>query len=474
MLQDVLQTETRKIPHTYLRNGIYYLRYRVPRVVQDMTGLPAVLRQSLNTRSPDVALEFTRIVVSKICELKGVVMARNLETSLKMHFSMIKTIYGDVVIHDENDAVEARKVRTFMVENDDIIVKNHSVIPNAQACPSNVDLSLSEAICQYMSWRENRRNKDGSLGLTASAKNARMRNFDLLLLILGDISIHEVTKFKLRHLLDRISNMPRRNKRPYYKWTLEEAVEAARVRCVPEDDLVASKQAKEALKDYQSLFSRYLTDEMGWLQVAPTAGVRVEFESLSYASFSHTQISQVVDYWKSQPCPDYKWIMLLGIYTGARRGDLFNLKISSVRYDKSCDRFFLLIEKGKNENAERMIPLHKSLFEEGFVRFYKAKKSSLDIEEKLFGDVKVDNYITSKFRLSLDTIGIPKTTPKKRRYSFHSLRHTVVTKARSQDISLAKIQTVIGHELSEGGTTDIYTNEFELKDLLCVIDCLDW
>jgi ribosomal protein S19 len=36
------------------------------------------------------------------------------------------------------------------------------------------------------------------------------------------------------------------------------------------------------------------------------------------------------------------------------------------------------------------------------------------------------------------------------------------------------VQRVVGHELSEVGITRKYTGEFELKNYLVVIDCLDW
>jgi integrase len=477
VLQKVLQTETYKVPHTYQRNGIYYLRYRVPKAIQEMTGLPAVIRQSLQTTSPEAAKKLTNIVVSKICELKGVVMAKNLETSLKMHFSTIETIYGKVVIHDKNDVVEAQKTRAFMIENQDIIVKNHDVMHQSQAGPHKVefevDLSLSDAMAKYMTWRVNFRNLDGSLGFSDSAKKSRMRNFALFLEVIGDIDINKVTKFNVREVLDVIRNMPRCNKAPYTLWTLEDAIRAARSRMVPECDLVASKQAKEALKDYQSLFSRFLTVEKGLLKESPTKGVKVDFESISYAVLSGSQMASVVDYWKDQPCSDYKWIILLAVYTGARRGDIFNLKISSVRHDKDCERFFLFIEEGKTDAARRKIPLHIKLIELGFLNFYKAKKSGTAPEDKLFREFKSDQYITLKFRESLDYLDVPRANDALRRYSFHSLRHAVITEAAKHN-NIQLVQRVVGHEITGVGITKLYTGEFELKDVLNVVDCLSW
>lgn len=468
MLQDVLQTETQKIPHTYQRNGVYYLRYRVPTVIQQMTGLPAVLRQSLKTTSPETAKKLTKIVVSKFCELKGEIMAQQLKNTFKQGFVTVPTIFGDVKFERENPKEELEIATTFIKENPHLMQKEdpdkYSDLP---------DILLSESFDKYLIWRGNFRNKNGSLGLSDSAKKSRMRNFDLLLEIIGDIDINKVTKFNIREVLDVISNMPRCNKAPYTLWTLEDAVRAAKSRMVPECDLVASKQAKEALKDYQSLFSRFLTDEKGLLKESPTKGVKVDFESISYAAISGSQMASVTDYWKGQPCSDYKWIILLAAYTGARRSDIFNLKISSVRHDKDCERFFLFIEEGKTDAARRKIPLHSKLIELGFLRFYKTKKSGAAPEDKLFREFKSDQYITLKFRESLDYLGVPRVSDELRRYSFHSLRHAVITEAAKHN-NMQLVQRVVGHEITGVGITKLYTGEFELKDILCVIDCLNW
>ena len=469
MLQDVLQTETQKIPHTFQRNGIYYLRYRVPKAIQQMTGLPAVVRQSLQTKSPEAAKKLTNIVVSKICELKGVVMAKELEMGFKMNLVTVPTMFGDIKFERENLNEELEMATAFIKENPHLMPK---MVPCKDSDLSGI--LLSESFSNYMIWRDNFRNKDGSLGVSDSAKKSRMRNFALLLEVIGDIDINKITKFNIREVLDVISNMPRCNKAPYTFWSLEDTVRAARSRMVPECDLVASKQAKEALKDYQSLFSRFLTDEKGLLKESPTKGVKVDFESISYATLSSSQMTSVVDYWKGQPCSDYKWIILLAAYTGARRGDVFNLKLSSVRYDKDCERFFLFIEEGKTDAARRKIPLHSKLIELGFLHFYKVKKTGTAPEDKLFREFKSDQYITLKFRESLDYLDVPRANDALRRYSFHSLRHAVITEAVKNHISLPVIQRVVGHEITGAGITKIYTGEFELKDMLCVVDCLSW
>ncbi|MGI2178163.1 tyrosine-type recombinase/integrase [Shewanella frigidimarina] len=463
----MLQTETQKIPHTFQRNGIYYLRYRVPKAIQQMTGLPAVVRQSLQKKSPEAAKKLTNIVVSKICELKGVVMAKELEMTFKMNLMTVPTIIGDVKFEREDPNEELEMAVNFMLNNPHLMSK----IATPKIISSSI--SLSEAMSQYVVWRDLFRNANGSIGISHKSKQARQRNFEILLHIIGDISITEITRPQIREALDIISNMPVRNKNPYAKDSLTNLIKAAKERAIPEEDLVSTKQAAEALKDYQSLFSRFLTETKELLKKSPTKGVKHDFESISYAALTERQMRLVTEYWNAQVDSDYKWIILLGAYTGARRGDIFNLKLSSVKFDIETKRYYLLIEEGKTKAANRKIPIHKKLINIGFLSFVEKMKLNQNLTGKLFRSFKSDHYITSKFRSSLDILGIPKQNEEHRRLSFHSLRHSVITKSITDNHQQC-VQKVVGHEILNSGITKVYIGNFELSSLLNVIDCLDW
>ncbi|MFT6125094.1 MAG: hypothetical protein ACJAV0_001235 [Shewanella sp.] len=80
MLQTVLQNKRKKqkeyIPYTFVRNGIYYFRYRVPLAIQQATNLPPIIRQSLKTTSPKQAENHARITVGFFLNLQEMIMAR--------------------------------------------------------------------------------------------------------------------------------------------------------------------------------------------------------------------------------------------------------------------------------------------------------------------------------------------------------------------------------------------------------------
>ncbi|WP_164839083.1 tyrosine-type recombinase/integrase [Shewanella livingstonensis] len=349
----------------------------------------------------------------------------------------------------------------------------HKVEPEQASVVAGVGISLSESFELYFTWRSELY-KNNRYGLSKEALRSRTASFQKLLLVVGDIDIAHVTSTHIWDTLSVIDNMPRLNQLPYSREKrLEVWIDAAKKRSIPDHDLVASKQAGEALKDYQSLFSKFLAKLKDHISVVPTRDVSVDVETLSYAALSRKQMAAVVGYWEVQPSSDYKWIILLAAYSGARRGDIFNLKISNVLFDTDCHRHYLFIEKGKTNAATRLIPVHNRLVELGFLDFLENTKPEDSKGLKVFRSFKTDHYITSKFRDSLDLLNIPKLTYNNRRYSFHSMRHSCITQSVKTN-ELHMVQRVVGHAISGSGITKKYIDDFELKDMLCVIDCLDW
>jgi integrase len=476
MLQTVLQTETQTIPYTLQRNGIYYLRIRVPKIIREATSLPPVIRQSLHTKSPRVAKKIVNNIISQFDDLRSSLVARKVSEGFMTHFAT-------VVEFGENG--QPKRATTYDSKDgaaDNETALKHSLalakldVPHKIECSPAVigtGISLSESFELYFTWRSEFR-KNNRYGLSKEALRSRTASFQKLLLVVGDIDIAHVTKAHIWETLEVIDNMPRLNQLPYSREKrLEVWIDAAKKRSIPDHDLVASKQAGEALKDYQSLLSKFLVKLKGHLLVSPTRDIIVDVETLSYAALSRKQMAAVVRHWEAQASSDYKWIILFAAYSGARRGDIFNLKISNVMFDIDCNRHYLFIEKGKTDAATRLIPIHNKLIELGFLDFLESSKQEGQEDQKLFRSFKTDHYITSKFRDSLDLLDIPKLTYDNRRYSFHSMRHSCITQSVKTN-ELHMVQRVVGHAITGAGITKKYIDDFELKDVLDVIDCLDW
>lgn len=163
---------------------------------------------------------------------------------------------------------------------------------------------------------------------------------------------------------------------------------------------------------------------------------------------------------------DDAWVqlILIMIYTGARPGELFKLKCRDVDFERKC----LMIREGKNENATRLVPIHKRI--EPFIRALYGKGYEYLITRP---DGSKFNFITNHssytdkyFTPILDRLGIliyknsfneeKEHLPDDTRHTFTSMWHD----KKLDDIMRRKIQ---GH--SGKGVGEIVYSHNDLKVL---------
>ncbi|TDF37418.1 DUF3258 domain-containing protein [Alteromonadaceae bacterium M269] len=303
-----------------------------------------------------------------------------------------------------------------------------------------------------------------------SDKVAKYNNrlYEVMFEFWGDIDVQDINKQMIKGLLSRYQDFPKGNIRPYNMMTVTE------IMAVDEEDIdnkykVSAKTVKELLKLCQSFFSTYLTVEKDIYQVSPTANIKYEVKSISYANFSDTQIKKLKE--KALSLNGWrKWTVLLAIYTGARRGDIVGLTKDSLKLDEDTKRHYLWIESGKTEAATRPIPLHKELMKLGFLEFVNG------CNEKLFPEISnTPNKLTTHVQSVISDLSIPDTNDKGQRYTLHSFRHSFITKVQSCGVSTSLFQTVVGHQKTELGISKRYTHDFDVKSLFCVVDAItDW
>ncbi|WP_179023043.1 tyrosine-type recombinase/integrase [Shewanella sp. Scap07] len=284
----------------------------------------------------------------------------------------------------------------------------------------------------------------------------------------GDIDVTLIDKRMVKGLLSRYQDFPKGNIKPYHAMTVREVM-AFDEEDIAEYEKVSAKTVKGLLKLCQSFFSAYLTVERDIFQTAPTANVRYEVKSVSYANFSDTQIRKLkekavsLDGWQ-------KWAILLAIFTGARRGDITGLTSESLRLDEDTQRYYLWIKSGKTDAATRPIPLHKDLIKLGFVEF------AQECDNYLFPEiVNNPNRLTYHAQSLMEEQDIPASNDKGQRYTLHSFRHSFITKVQQCGVGTSLFQTVVGHQKTELGISKRYTHEFDVKSLLVVVDSIkDW
>jgi len=407
--------------HLYLRGDTYYFRYVLPDHVQDRcSNLPTEIKRSLRTDSYSAALA---LVSTKLPLIK---LFRDCK-----HRPSIENLFNEIADFSLTPIVASEPIDTIEAKEEQIVVP-----------------ILSEAWTGFVNWKS----------WTDKQGKANQRMFDNLLFFIGDISVNQVNKAQIRTALVSISALPQRNKKNYRQLPLEQLA------CldIPEDDVVSGKYVKEHLKLCQSLFSRYLKSEVDVLSVSPTEGLIYDYQDNRYASLNDDQVRTALA--KSQSKPDwFKWFMLLSVYSGARRSELVGLRKSDFKYCTDSKRYYFHIRNGKTKAAIRAVPLHHQLIDSGLLSWIDSRNS-----EQIF-NVNA-NRVTDLFNSLLDE----RVNILGERIVLHSVRHTFITKVRAAGISNVLVQQVVGHEKSGAGQTDRYTHTFHLKDVLPVVDSIQY
>lgn len=186
------------------------------------------------------------------------------------------------------------------------------------------------------------------------------------------------------------------------------------------------------------------------------------------------------------------WLPLLGLFTGARIEELCQLQLADVRQQN--DVWVLDIsdeilaqearagvdgaalsdseKKLKTVAAKRIVPIHKTLLELGFMEFVSCQK--IRGVSRLFPELSKgrDGYsqIPSKwFGRFLDRRGITDSGK-----VFHSFRHTLTDHLKQQLVPVEIVREIIGHDRSEDVTFGRYGKAYRSQVLQQFIDAVDF
>lgn len=134
-------------------------------------------------------------------------------------------------------------------------------------------------------------------------------------------------------------------------------------------------------------------------------------------------------------------------------------------------------QRVKTRTAIRKVPASQTLLDLGLVEYADALREQG--QDRLFPDLlrgtrtwgqKVSKWFNETYK---HQCGIA-DDPSGARKTFHSFRHTAITKALGTGIPLQHCQAVFGHEQSLLGETRTYVHEYPIAQLVRVVEALDW
>jgi integrase len=153
-----------------------------------------------------------------------------------------------------------------------------------------------------------------------------------------------------------------------------------------------------------------------------------------------------------------------------RRGEICQLRREDIQLDSKTQRPFFFVrslgteQNVKNANSVRKVPIHKTLLSLGFMDWINEK------EGKIFEGIEA-RAVTGWFSRFMNNCNVAGNDEYGNIRSFHSFRHSFMTKVRNAYPNLHHVQEVVGHRLQQGKTTDQYTHIIkQMTYLIAVVD----
>lgn len=247
---------------------------------------------------------------------------------------------------------------------------------------------------------------------------------------------------------------------------------------VAPDSCLSSKTISGRLTNLRSYFT--------WLKqhrtvdLNPFEGVEIEVVSESYAAYTVEDLNTIFSselfkdssYRRKSGTKSNWWLVVLAAFTGARIGELAQLKLTDITETDGVISIQVTDEgdeqRVKTEAAIRKFPVHPYLLELGFEEYLaevkgkglskllpsipKIVKKSGDQSSKWYGRYR-NSYLPAGFQGD--------------RKVFHSFRHSFIQTASQCEAEIPKLQRMVGHEPAYFKETATYIGEaFTQKSLL--------
>lgn len=174
--------------------------------------------------------------------------------------------------------------------------------------------------------------------------------------------------------------------------------------------------------------------------------------------------SEIETMWRWSDNNEYIQVILMLIYSGVRPGELFNVKRQNVNLEEKS----FYIEKGKNDNAARKVPIHERV-----LPFYKnwMQKGTEYLITQLDGkkipfDKNHGQYTDSYWKPLLLDMGILEYKNDKNEIRVHTpddTRHTFTTMWKEKKLDEAMRRKIQGH--SGKGIGEMVYTHYEFEEL---------
>lgn len=317
-----------------------------------------------------------------------------------------------------------------------------STTPAAEAAPQSSPL-LSEIAEMYCQER---------IGLKKWSPRTAEQNrgiFRLIVDLLGDRPIHEVTKADIRTLGNQMLALPANMAKLFPGLSPREVLETAQDRAE-----LPRLQPRSINKNYQCVRTLFnWATEHDYVSQSPASILRDVDEGRAQdarKALEDDDIARFVSFAVERAKESYElWIPRIMAFTGCRMGEAAQLRKQDIREVDGLWVFDINKEHPEKDvktgNSIRLIPIHPRLIELGLLDFVESSEDDFLFPRRIrfVDDPKRSNVDLLSKQLSrwLKQSGV--SDPKKK---VQSLRETMATKLKDLSIPEYQIAEILGHE----------------------------
>ena len=292
----------------------------------------------------------------------------------------------------------------------------------------------------------------------------------------GDIPIGDITKEKSNIIKSHIKNYPKnRTKNPKYR---DNDFHSLMKMKIPQQDIIHLTTINKHLGNLSSFMIWCVNN--GYCNTNPFTGMKIKQKKSPRDErdrFSEKELKEIFSkqnylHLTKVEKDSYSkyWVPLIGCFTGMRCGEICSLYLDNVKEIKGNHRnkrwcFDILEEpnrpdkKLKNQSSRRIVPIHDTLIDLGFIDFIKLLKKDPE-RKRVFEELEYreGTYIRSISRFwnnrYLPLLGI-----KTDKNGFHSFRHSFIDTLKQLGVEPHFINELVGH--SQGDiSSDRYGNNY--------------
>jgi len=278
----------------------------------------------------------------------------------------------------------------------------------------------------------------------------------------GDIPIGDITKEKSNIIKSHIKNYPKnRTKLAQYR---DKDFHSLMEMKIPQKDIIHLTTINKHLGHLSSFMIWCVNN--GYCNTNPFTGMKIKQKKSPRDERDRFTEQEIKDMFSKQNFLHYTkvekdsyskyWVPLIGLFTGMRCGEICSLYLDNIKEitgNKRTTRWCIDIleepyrpdKRLKNQSSRRMVPIHDTLIDLGFVDFIKLLQKDPK-RKRIFEDL---DYREGTYSRSISRFWNRRYLPllgiKTDKNGFHSFRHSVIDHLKQQGVEPHFINELVGH-----------------------------